>query len=260
MFGEDDPGEWRATFRLEELTIANGQIPELYLELTTMGQDGVTRNHRVQVIGVLADEENLAPAEVIGSEATLRKLRSVPVTGDELFVKTAAGADPQAVAAEIEGTFVASGLNASVIADEYAQRQRLTGGVLQLLQGFMALGLLVGIAALGVISIRSVIERRQQVGMLRALGFQSEMVGLAFVIESSFVSITGLLIGALTGIVLGDNLIGAFFPQLDRSVIAIPWGQIGLIVVATYLFSLLTTILPAWQAARIYPAEALRYE
>jgi ABC-type lipoprotein release transport system permease subunit len=43
-------------------------------------------------------------------------------------------------------------------------------------------------------------------------------------------------------------------------VVAIPWGQIGLILLATYLFSLLTTILPAWQAARIYPAEALRYE
>ena len=259
-FGDEGPGEWRSTFRLAELSLQGGQLPELYLELTTQGQDSVTRNHKVQVIGVLADEDNLAPAELIGSEAALARLRSVPVTGDELFVKTVDGADAQEVAAKIEGTFVASGLNASVIADEYAQRQRLTGGALQLLQGFMALGLLVGIAALGVISVRSVIERRQQIGMLRALGFQSSMVGLAFVIESSFVSITGLLIGALTGIVLGDSLVGAFFPQLDRSIVAIPWGQIALIVVATYLFSLLTTILPAWQAARIYPAEALRYE
>jgi putative ABC transport system permease protein len=240
--------------------VESTRIPELYLELTTDGQDGVTRNHRVQVIGVLAEDDNLAAAELIGSEASLSKLRSVPVTGDELFVKTVDGANAEDVAALVEGQFVASGLNASVIAEEYAQRQRLTGGALQLLQGFMALGLLVGIAALGVISIRSVIERRQQVGMLRALGFQSEMVGLAFVIESSFVSITGLLIGALTGVVLGDNLVGAFFPQIDRSVVAIPWQQIALIVLATYLFSLLTTILPAWQAARIYPAEALRYE
>jgi putative ABC transport system permease protein len=259
-FEDEDPDQWRPTFRLDNLQVQNGQLPELFLELTTEGQDGVTRNHRVQVIGVLADADNLAPAEIIGSEASLRKLRSVPVTGDELFVKAAPGANPQDVAAAIEGTFVASGLNASVIADEYAQRQRLTGGVLQLLQGFMALGLLVGIAALGVISIRAVIERRQQIGMLRALGFQRNMVGLSFVIESSFVSITGLLIGALTGIVLGDNLVGAFFPMLDRSLIAIPWGQIALIVLAAYLFSLLTTILPAWQAARIYPAEALRYE
>jgi putative ABC transport system permease protein len=259
-FDEVETEEWRPGFRLDDLVVENGKIPEIYLELATEGQDGVRRSHTVQVIGVLAEDANLAGAELLGNEAALAHLRSVPVTGDELFIKVVDGADARDVAAMVEGSFVASGLEASVIADEYAQAQRLTGGALQLLQGFMALGLLVGIAALGVISIRSVIERRQQIGMLRALGFQSQMVGLSFVIESTFVSITGLLIGALTGIVLGDNLVGAFFPQIDRSVVAIPWLQIALIVLATYLFSLLTTIVPAWQAARIYPAEALRYE
>ena len=139
-FGDGGPGEWRSTFRLDDLAMQGGQIPELYLELTTQGQDGVTRNHKVQVIGVLADEDNLAPAELIGSEAALTKLRSVPVTGDELFVKTVDGADPQEVAAKIEGTFVASGLNASVIADEYAQRQRLTGGALAAAAGLHGAG------------------------------------------------------------------------------------------------------------------------
>ena len=187
-------------------------------------------------------------------------LRSVPVTGDETYVKVKPGADARTVAAAIEGAFVASGLDATALVDSYARRQQLTSGALQLLQGFMALGLLVGIAALGVISTRAVIERRQQVGMLRALGYQRNMVGLSFVLESSFVSITGLVIGAITGVVLGDNLISAFFPQIGEAAVTTPWLQISLIVLAAYAFSLLTTILPAWQAARIYPAEALRYE
>lgn len=161
-FEDNDVSEWRSTFRLDDLVVENGQLPELRLELATAGQDGVRRTHTVQVIGVLAEDTNLAAAELLGSEAALAHLRSVPVTGDELFVKVADGADAQAVAGQIEGAFVASGLNASVIADEYAQAQRLTGGALQLLQGFMALGLLVGIAALGVISVRAVIERRRR--------------------------------------------------------------------------------------------------
>lgn len=41
---------------------------------------------------------------------------------------------------------------------------------------------------------------------------------------------------------------------------SIPWFQVGLILAATYLFSLLATFLPARQASRTYPAEALRYE
>ena len=57
---------------------------------------------------------------------------------------------------------------------------------MSLLQGFMGLGLVVGIAA------RSVVERRQQIGVLRALGFQKEMVHLTFLLESSFVALLGI--------------------------------------------------------------------
>jgi putative ABC transport system permease protein len=154
-FDEDDFGPRGRRFSLGAV-VDGGALPEIYLELNTDGQDGVTRNHRVQVIGVLAEEMNLAGGALIGSENALRVLRSVPVTGDETYIKVEPGADARAVAVAIEGAFVASGLDATVLADQYAQRQRLTGGALQLLQGFMALGLLVGIAALGVISTRSV--------------------------------------------------------------------------------------------------------
>jgi putative ABC transport system permease protein len=254
----------REDFFAPHLYVENGTegrtLGELYLTLAADGADGVRRTQRVQVIGVLDEESNLVESTLIGSEATLSRLRSVPVAGDNIYVKVQAGLDARTVASEIERAFVSSGLDAVVLADQYAQRQRLTGGALQLLQGFMALGLLVGIAALGVISTRSVYERRQQVGMLRALGYQRGMVGLSFLIESSFVSITGLLIGAITGIVLGGNLVTAFFPQIGESAVTIPWLQIGLIVLGAYTFSLLTTIAPAWQASRIYPADALRYE
>ena len=42
----------------------------------------------------------------------------------------------------------------------------------RLIQGFMGLGLIVGVAALGVISARAVVERRQQIGVMRAIGFR----------------------------------------------------------------------------------------
>jgi putative ABC transport system permease protein len=125
----------------------------------------------------------------------------------------------------------------------------------------LALGLLVGIAALGVISTRTVVERRQQVGMLRAIGFQPYMVALTFLLESSFIALTGILVGATVGVLLGDALVSASYETISQGrIFAIPWGQIGIIVLIAYAFSLLTTILPALQASRIYPAEALRYE
>jgi ABC-type antimicrobial peptide transport system permease subunit len=87
------------------------------------------------------------------------------------------------------------------------------------------------------------------------------MVALTFLLESSFIALTGILVGASVGILLGQALVGSSYEAISGGrVFAIPWGQIGIIVLVAYGFSLLTTILPALQASRIYPAEALRYE
>jgi putative ABC transport system permease protein len=124
----------------------------------------------------------------------------------------------------------------------------------------MALGLLVGVAALGVISTRAVVERRQQIGVLRAIGYQKSMVGWSFVLESSFIALLGILIGVGLGLVLSFNFVQFIAADTPTVRWSVPWLQIGGIVLLAYVVSLLTTIMPARQAAQIYPAEALRYE
>ncbi len=152
---------------------------------------------------------------------------------DTFYIKVAEGADVRTVAQAVERAFLSSALDATVIADSFAQGQALTRGILQLFQGFLALGLLVGIAALGVISSRTVVERRQQVGMLRAIGYQPGMIALSFVLEASFIALVGIGLGTATGIILGQAMIGQFFSVITAGrTLAIPWGQIGGIVVA----------------------------
>ena len=64
-----------------------------------------------------------------------------------------------------------------------------------------ALGLLVGIAGLGVVMVRAVRERRRNIGVLRALGFQAGTVQRAFLTESSLVALEGILFGSALGLV-----------------------------------------------------------
>ena len=64
----------------------------------------------------------------------------------------------------------------------------------------MGLGLIVGVAALGVISARAVVERRQQIGVLRAIGFRKRMVQLSFLLESSFIALTSIVVGTGLGL------------------------------------------------------------
>ena len=146
-----------------------------------------------------------------------------------------------------------------IVAD---QLQQQVGGFLSLLKlmtGFLALGLVVGIAGLGVISTRAVVERFQQIGMLRALGYRRSLVQRSFLMESSFIAIIGLVIGALVGIWQSYTFFvtNQAFGTVDFHV---PVVEIGLILIGSYLATLLTTYLPSRAAARIAPAEALRYE
>ena len=244
-----------------ELDVASTDpLPELYIELSA-DAGGPMGIHRLQVIGVLADESSLADKDIQVNLTALDIVNGMQTRPAQFYVKVAAGADVRAVSQEVERAFIGNGLNTVIMAESFAQAQAFTRGILQLFQGFMALGLLVGIAALGVITSRTVVERRQQVGMLRAIGYQSNMIALSFVLEASFIAITGLFIGTVTGIVLGESLVRAFFDTLTPETnLTLPWGQLGLILIGSYLFALLTTIVPAYQAAKVYPAEALRYE
>ena len=88
------------------------------------------------------------------------------------------------------------------------------------------------------------------------------MIQLSFPMESSFISLLGIFIGTSLGIILGWQAYNDIKEDegIDTIRFAIPWVQIGIILAVTYAASLLATFLPARQASRVYPAEALRYE
>ena len=153
-------------------------------------------------------------------------------------------------------------MQTEVFAETIEEENAAGEAFFRLFTGFMALGLFVGVAALGVISTRAVVERRQQIGVLRAIGYKRGMISLSFLLESSFVSLLGSAIGVALGLLLSYQAVNDIRAETGISGIAfsVPWLQVGVILTLTYGFSLLTTFLPARQASRIYPAEALRYE
>jgi len=127
----------------------------------------------------------------------------------------------------------------------------------------MGLGLVVGVAALGVISARSVVERRQQIGVLRSLGFERRMVQASFLLEASFIALTAIFVATALGLVMTYNIVADSANQGtwgDSLSLSIRWMALGVVFVTVYAAALLTTLAPAVRASRVYPAEALRYE
>jgi putative ABC transport system permease protein len=123
---------------------------------------------------------------------------------------------------------------------------------------FMALGLVVGVVSLGVLAIRSVIERKQEIGIMRAMGYRKGMVLGVFSTEMLFVTVMGILVGLSTGYVSGYGIWSTSMADFDVE-FAIPWDNIGLVVAITLAAAVLCTFVPAYKASRTNPAEAVRW-
>ena len=216
----------------------------------------------LHVVGVLSDTTPELMAGIWTSQSTL-----APVFGDRVIPTTYVftlqqGIDPRSEAKALESAFLANGMQADSL-------QKLLDDVVagsltfdRLIMGFMGLGLIVGVAALGVISARSVVERRQQIGVLRAIGFRKRMVQACFLLESSFIALTSIFIGTALGVVVGHNIISDSrrTPSWEGMAFIVPWPTFALVFLVVYAVALATTFLPAVRASRVYPAEALRYQ
>ncbi len=125
------------------------------------------------------------------------------------------GANADQAASALRLAFVEHGLQVTVLEEEIRDIAAANVMLDSLLTGFVALVLVVGIAALGVIAARSVVERRQEIGVMRALGFQREMVQASFMIESSFVALLGILLGTLLGSSLSLYVVDAIAEEFE---------------------------------------------
>jgi len=168
-----------------------------------------------------------------------------------------AAKQPDQFASSFAGTYLANGGSAetihNIVHDQLSEQDQF----FLLIRGYLALGLIVGIAGIGVIMVRAVRERRRQIGVMRALGVQAAAVRTAFVVESAFVAVEGLVIGTVLALITGWSitLTDAFGAGL---VFRVPIVAIAGVVVGTLVCALLATAAPARAASRIRPAVALR--
>jgi putative ABC transport system permease protein len=128
-----------------------------------------------------------------------------------------------------------------------------------LFEAFLGMGLIVGISGLGIITIRSIHERRIEIGMMRAIGYRKRMVVANFAIESAFISLLGILIGTVLGVVVGYQLWEVSF-KANGFILVIDWVPILFVALLAFLATVLSVYPAARGASKVTPAEVLRFE
>jgi putative ABC transport system permease protein len=266
MVGGIDPND--ATFEPFQMDLspaggagpASGRLAQTW-RVTVIGfmtrpiWDGVYVSTRTAV----QDGVFLPPAGGGGAVGPVMAGSVQPLAPTGYYFSVRPGVDVNRARLDLGRLLVKDQLEPVSVADQQAQGNGAILTLLNLLTGFLALGLVVGIAGLGVISTRAVVERRQQIGMMRALGYRRSHVQRSFLMESSFIAILGLVLGALVGLWQSYQF---FVTQkaLGSVVFHVPVVELALILLGAYAATLVTTYLPARAAARIAPADALRYE
>ena len=231
-----------------------------------VGQGASDRLVTRKVVGVLDEfadyfENNQGSSnDIYMHYSVLEELseKTVPFTDYKFRITDPSRADE--LTRLLETVFIDHGMTAKSTLESIDQEQAQTNAFNQLFQGFMGLGLLVGVAALGVIAFRAVVERRQSIGMMRAIGYKARMVQLQFLMESGVVAVLGSLLGIGLGTLMAWNIYKSISQESAGVTFSIPIVNVAAIVLVAVVFSLLNTMLPARQASGIKPAEALRYE
>lgn len=128
--------------------------------------------------------------------------------------------------------------------------------LLAVLYGLLALAVV--IAVLGIVNTLalSVVERRREIGMLRAVGMQRPQVRRTIYLESLLIALFGAIVGLLLGVVFGWGFVRTLRDEgLDT--LTVPWGQMVSMLVGSAVVGVGAALLPAIRAARTRPLEAI---
>jgi lipoprotein-releasing system permease protein len=142
---------------------------------------------------------------------------------------------------------------------------------------FIILTLIVAVAAFNLVSslVMTVTDKQADIAILRTLGATPASILKIFVIQGSLIGSVGTLIGALAGVIVALN-IETIVPAIERVFSVqflakdvyyisdlpsqLQWTDVIMISAVSLVLSFAATLYPSYRAARVNPAEALRYE
>jgi hypothetical protein len=231
---------------------ANSMTYVLHLKLGDdfILQEGERPVH-LRLVGALAD--SIFQSELVMAEKNF--LHLFPDQGGYRFflIDTPAPEQSPAIAAALEDRLVDFGFDVQPTGERLANFHRVENTYLSTFQMLGALGLLLGTLGMAAVLLRNVLERRRELALLRAVGYNSTHFTLMVVAENALLLFGGLATGAICALLA---IAPVFFSQHAR----LPSLSLGMLLLAVLISGLTASTLATWAALRSPLLPALRTE
>jgi putative ABC transport system permease protein len=192
------------------------------------------------------------------TRADLAALAPHPQLG-AVWLRLSDGADEGAAIDAITDTVGTQAPGSSVegLASERAAINSVLDTLLLVVTGLLGVAVLIALIGVGNTLALSVVERRQENGLMRALGLTRGQLRGLLAWEAALVAGVAAVLGVLLGGIYGVTGAASILGNQRVFVLAVPWAQIGAIVVVATAAGLLASVLPARRAARTSPVAAI---
>jgi len=253
---------WDAVARGEGVVVSTSFVKSFGLGAgDTLELDTPTGPATVPIVGVTTDFVSPKGTIELARELFERRWRDATVT--RTFVLKAddvAAADVRArLAAALGTTFGVRILSARELMDYFVTQVRRAFSVIPIFAGMVYLVILVGLASS---LATSVLERRRELAIVRAIGLRPSLVRRVVVLESLVIGVAGLGLAAAGGLVLATMWVTQTFQLLLGWAlqVSIPGRELVVVGLATLLVCYVASRVPARRAEALEVAEALRYD
>ncbi|HVQ37010.1 MAG TPA: ABC transporter permease, partial [Pyrinomonadaceae bacterium] len=256
--GEEKQNPWL----LLERQFPDGAVPVIvdansmnYVLHLKLGEDFILNRPdgplHLRLVGSLAD--SVFQSELLMAEKHFLRLFPEQQGYRFFLIDTGESQAPNAIAATLEDRLTDFGFDVVPISERLASFHRVENTYLSTFQMLGGLGLLLGTFGLAAVLLRNVLERRRELALLRAVGYNSSRFMLMVVAENLFLLVFGLVTGTACALLA---IAPVFFARGGQ----LPNVSLGLLLLAVLISGLTASIVATWAALRSPLLPALRAE
>ncbi|UCG69556.1 MAG: FtsX-like permease family protein [Thermoplasmata archaeon] len=174
--------------------------------------------------------------------------------GYQLFLFNSQLEDLKPQITELESALTRYGFDAYTVESVVVENILIENTYISIFQVILMFGLIIGTLGFGIVASRNMLERRTEIGILRAIGFSKEMILKVLILENSYVILCAMIIGTLSGIIASS----VYLIKMQLAITSWPWLYVFAILIISFVIAMTSALIPIFKTSKMSVTDSIR--